>query len=110
MGKAALGFVLAGFFFFLSACAATEAEVFIGVVPDGDRLVPGLIEPTLAPNPTAPANEEGQSLGWTTAPLLADVKVALNRDSILLALPVVAGAQEYRAFRIPAGVNVTGDS
>ncbi len=77
------------------------------VVPDQAPSVPEAIDVEVVASPTAPVDEAGGALGWTTAPLLESVKAAMNRDSAVLVLPEVAGARDYRAFRIPAGVQVT---
>ena len=38
------------------------------------------------------------------------VKVIANHDSAVLVVPEVAGAADYRAFLIPAGVRIDGGS
>lgn len=60
-------------------------------------------------SPTAPKTETGATLAWTSAPLLEPVTVVVDRDSAVLELPVVAGAKDYRAFRLSDGVSISGD-
>ncbi len=73
------------------------------VVPD-DGGVPEVDAGEVDSNPTSPTDDGGGKLAWPEAPLLEDVSVAANRDSAQIVLPVVAGAQDYRVFAIPAGV------
>ncbi len=46
---------------------------------------------------------------WPSAPLLEPVQASVDRDSAVLILPVVEGARDYRAFRLPAGARVSDD-
>ncbi len=62
------------------------------------------------PNPTNPIGDNGDPLGWSTAPLMPTVDVQPNRDSAILVLPAVTGVVDYRAILIPAGTTVTSDA
>jgi hypothetical protein len=74
-----------------------------GGAPDGD---PGVVDT----DPTKPLDDSGGTLAWPEAPLLEDVDVVPNRDSAQVVVPVVAGAQDYRVFAIPAGVAIQSDA
>ncbi|MFT3710212.1 MAG: hypothetical protein QM817_21505 [Archangium sp.] len=58
-------------------------------------------------SPNTPKGEDGSTLGWTTAAPMGDVQFVANRDSVILVLPEVSGARDYRVFRVPAGVSVS---
>jgi hypothetical protein len=62
------------------------------------------------PNPTAPLGPDGGKLDWTNAPLLGDVQFVPNRDSVVLRLPAVANAFDYRAIILDKGVGVASGS
>ena len=53
--------------------------------------------------PNTPKAEDGSTLGWTTASPMGDVQFVANRDSVIVVLPEVTGARDYRVFRVPAG-------
>ena len=60
------------------------------------------------PAPAAEAiAEDGSTPPWTMAPAMDGVLFVPNRDSVILVLPEVANARDYRVFRVPAGVSVT---
>ena len=83
----------------------------VPVVPDSSRPVPPDFQPAeVVGNDTAPANEQGQPLSWPTAPRLTPVRVAARRDSVVVLVPEVAGARDYRVFRVPVGATVTADA
>jgi hypothetical protein len=91
------------------AADATTAEVG-GDAPDA------LVEETpptdtgpigVEPSPSAPKDDGGNVLAWTSAPQLADPTAARGSDSAILVLPAVAGARDYRVFAIPAGVQIS---
>ncbi len=81
------------------------------VVPDSARPVPPDFQPaTVVENDTAPANEGGQAVTWPQAAKLEPVRVAVRRDSAVVLVPEVAGARDYRVFRVPAGATVQADA
>lgn len=57
-------------------------------------------------NPTAPKADDGSTLTWPAAPAMAQVNYVPNRDSVVMVVPAVTGARDYRVFRIPAGVTI----
>jgi hypothetical protein len=61
---------------------------------------------TVEPSPSAPKDDGGNVLPWTSAPQLADPTAARGSDSAILVLPAVSGARDYRVFAIPAGVQI----
>jgi hypothetical protein len=75
---------------------ATPPPVIVGQEPS---------PPT--PNPTQPSPEDGGSFGGPAAPVMNGVSVAPNRDSVVLIVPAVPGAVDYRAFRLPPGASIT---
>lgn len=75
-------------------------------LPELDSIVPDGADAVLAPNPSAPTGEGGATLRWAPAPLMDGVKVLANRDSAVLIVPAVAGARDYRAFRVPEGTRL----
>ncbi len=48
-------------------------------------------------------------VGLTPAPDLGEVRVVPNRSSVILEVPVVAGARDYRVFALAPGVVATSD-
>lgn len=54
-----------------------------------------------------PVAEDGTTPAWTPAPAMGEVQFVANRDSVILVLPEVMGARDYRVFRVPAGVTVS---
>jgi len=57
-------------------------------------------------NPTAPKADDGWTPPWPAAPAMAQVNYVPNRDSVVMVVPAVTGARDYRVFRIPAGVTI----
>ncbi|MFO0596801.1 MAG: hypothetical protein U0228_15920 [Myxococcaceae bacterium] len=55
----------------------------------------------------APKAEDGSTLPWPAAATMGDVTFVANRDSVVLVMPAVTGARDYRVFRVPAGVQVS---
>lgn len=84
----------------LTADAATVVTTEPPVMP-GETTVPPVL------NPTLPSTEDGGTFGGPAAPLMNGISVVPNRDSAVLIVPVVAGAIDYRAFRLPPGASVT---
>jgi hypothetical protein len=85
---------------------------------DGGTSMPDLAEPpvTVSPAPVvigtpqpAPTNPD-PSGSWTAAPSLGDVMFVPNRDSVILQLPAVSGAVDYRAIIDDAKLAVTANS
>lgn len=58
-------------------------------------------------SPNTPKAEDGSTLPWPTAATMGEVTYVPNRDSVILVLPEVANARDYRVFRVPAGVTIT---
>jgi hypothetical protein len=90
--------------------APTKAQTPVDtttVTADDSQVAAG-VDATVVSSPTAPANEAGAALSWATAPALDPVSVVLDRDSAILELPVVAGAKDYRAYRLSPGVSMDG--
>lgn len=68
---------------------------------------PPMMEPgPVTDSPTAPKSEDGKAFGGPVAPLMRGVQIIANRDSATLVVPAVAGAADYRVFRLPAGASV----
>ncbi len=65
---------------------------------------------TVDANPANPKDDAGKDLGWAQAPVMDGVLGTANRDSIVLTVPQVNGAQDYRVVALPAGVSVEADS
>lgn len=83
------------------ACTRTpELEVTPDPAPHPPESTPGEV----APSPAAPAGPRGETLPWSSAPELKDVRVSVSRDSAVLYLPQVEGARDYRAFALVDGV------
>lgn len=61
---------------------------------------------TKVESPQAPKAEDGALPAWPTAPAMGDVQFVPNRDSVLLVLPEVANARDYRVFRVPTAATV----
>jgi hypothetical protein len=60
--------------------------------------------------PTTPFDEDGTPLAWPEAVELTPVSASPNRDSVIVRVPVVAEARDYRVFRLPTGVTVGLDA
>jgi hypothetical protein len=67
----------------------------------GEQRVAPIVEPA-----TTPTSEDGTALTWPAAPALGEVQYVANRDSVLLVLPEVANARDYRVFRAATGVTI----
>ncbi len=97
----------------VDAGADLDAGADGGANPDGGMVLlpaPWLqdVRPAeVQPGPTGPASEDGAPFGGPAAPLMSGVQYVPNRDSALVVVPPVAGAQDYRVFRLPAGARVT---
>lgn len=72
--------------------------------------MPGQQTAVVVDKATRPDSEDGTAFGGPDAPLLEGVQVVANRDSAIVVLPAVAGAVDYRVFRLPAGARVTTDA
>ena len=77
------------------------------VVDDGPSKLPG-VAATVSDGPSAPLGANGETLNWTTAPEMLGVWVQADRDSAILTVPTVAGAQDYRVLVLAAGLQVAG--
>ncbi len=92
---------------FAAACLATLLPLAAcEPLPDPDPDAPDGPDAVVAPSPQAPADEAGGTLGWAGAPLMQGVKVVANRDSAVLVVPPIDAANDYRAFRVPAGTRI----
>lgn len=99
-------FARAGLILWLSSCSAGLVSEPLPVFSPPPVL--GGEEPAIpVESPTAPKAEDGSTLGWTAAESMGEVQFVANRDSVLLVLPEVALASDYRVFRVPAGVSVS---
>lgn len=95
-----------------------------GIISDGDGGVlsdagtggPTSVDPgelpmqmpgTVTGTPTSPQSEDGTAFGGPAAPLMQGVQVVANRDSATIVVPAVAGASDFRVFRLPAGAKVS---
>ncbi|HEY8209274.1 MAG TPA: hypothetical protein VIG99_17420, partial [Myxococcaceae bacterium] len=78
-------------------------------LPILDDLVPVGADAVVADSPVEPRSESGARLSWSSAPLMEGVKVVVNHDSAVLIVPEVAGARDYRAFRVPEGTDIFGN-
>lgn len=88
----------------LAACTGAVSEPLPISTPPPE--LPGVQPATPTANPTAPPAEDGTPFGGPAAPLLEGVTFAPNRDSVVVLLPAVANARDYRVFRLPAGAAV----
>jgi hypothetical protein len=72
-------------------------------VPVGDAGGPG----DAGPPHDAPLDTPPLDMGWADAPLLAPIELVPNRDSVVVRVPAVSGAQDYRVVIPSAGVTVS---
>lgn len=79
-------------------------------VIDPNVQVAGQVDAVVTANPNSPPDAGGHTLDWENAPLMTDVKVAVNRDSAIIVAPEVVGAYDYRVFAIPADVQIDSSS
>jgi len=92
---------------FLIACpVALLSLLACEPLPDPDPFAPDGPDAVVAASPQAPPDEAGGALGWAGAPLMQGVKVVVNRDSAVLVVPPIGSANDYRAFRVPAGTRI----
>jgi hypothetical protein len=103
------------FFAFLFSCKSagpgtdpTPTDASRDEVVSPGELIPIGAVGEIADNPTAPKTEAGLALPWPTAPLMEGVTLVADRDSAVLELPAVAGAKDYRAYRLSDGVTIEG--
>ena len=82
------------------------ATASLANVADHDPEVPSTAAGVAAANPTSPADDSGKGLGWTSAALMSGLQVTADRDSVVITVPAVSGAADYRVFALPAGVSV----
>ena len=59
------------------------------------------------PNPTAPLGSDGGKLGWSSAAAMGAVQFVPNRDSVIVRVPAVSGAVDYRVIVLGPGVGVS---
>jgi len=92
--------------FWLCGCAGETTKDTVGPDPYAAPVGAAVL---VDPAPGSPASDDGQVLGWSTAPVMDAVTAVANRDSVVLVLPVVAGAIDFRVVTLPAGMSVVVD-
>lgn len=92
-----------------ASLAACSGVATMEPLPTPDTPVdrPGQQVAVVVDQPTRPSAEDGAPFEGPDAPLLEGVEVVANRDSVVVVLPAVTGAVDYRVFRLPAGARVT---
>ena len=86
----------------------------VAEVPD-DAAAPDLpeglsadaLEADLAPDPTQPRDAAGGARAWMPAPFFGRVFVTRGRDSVVLHLPALAEAKDFRAFVLTEATSVS---
>lgn len=73
---------------------------------DADPQVPVVSDAIVADNPTAPRGASDEALAFTSAPLMSGVRVSADRDSIIIHVPAVPGASDYRVFALSPGLTL----
>lgn len=97
---------LAALFLWSSACGVGVVSEPIPLSSPPPVLGGEQSAPTVE-SPNAPKGEDGATLAWSTAAQMGEVLFVANRDSVMMVLPEVANARDYRVFRVPAGVSVS---
>jgi hypothetical protein len=88
------------------ADAGPDPVVDGGVELEPDPENPGAVIAVTGGSPAAPDGVDGGVLPWTDAPELGEVSFVPNLDSVILHLPAVAGAVDYRAFVLDEEVSL----